>query len=122
MTLHDYIAAAAKVPFRYGRHDCAQFASGWIQQVTGRDVFPSYKTKRDGIAVLGDRDIADFLTPHFAEVGPLSALPGDVAILPSDDGIGAFGIVTGDRIAAFSADGMAMFDLLAARRVFRIAA
>lgn len=122
MTLHDYIARAARRRFRYGTHDCVQFAGGWIRHAIGRDVFPEYRNKRDGVRVLGDGWIGDYLSPHFSEVPPLMALPGDVAILPSDDGIGAFGIVTGDRVTAFGPRGLSTFDLLAAQRVFRIAA
>lgn len=37
MALSDYLDAASRTPFAWGRHDCCQFVRRWVQAGTGRD-------------------------------------------------------------------------------------
>lgn len=37
MTPRDFIAAASRQPFAWGRHDCLLLAADWVRTATGRD-------------------------------------------------------------------------------------
>lgn len=54
-----YLRAAEARPFRYGRHDCVLFASGWVHAATGRDVLSawSYRSAKEGEALLAARGL-----------------------------------------------------------------
>jgi hypothetical protein len=125
MHLHSYIAAQAGRRFRFGTHDCVTFAGRWAEHVTGRKIVPAYKTRREGLDVLGARPMLDVLRAEFVEVPRLRAQVGDLALLDSiDDDLPALGIVAGQgRVACFTRERTLGYAALSdARHVFRVTA
>ena len=80
-------------PFAYGEHDCARFAAGAVEAVTGAD--PSaglgirYTTLAGGRRALvarGYRDPVAFVREHFAEIPVAQARMGDLAVVHTSEG------------------------------------
>lgn len=127
--LSDYIDAVRRTPFAYGRHDCALFAAGAVEAMTGVD--PSvelrgkYKTLGGGLRQLkrlGFADHGEFAAFLFEEVHPSHAQIGDIAAIDLGGGAIALGVVQGARIFVLRPDvqGMATVDLLTASKAFRV--
>lgn len=83
-----YISAVASRPFRAGRHDCALFAAGGIDALTGinpaADWLGRYSSQRAGIDLIrgtGYRDHVDFAARHFPAITRAEALPGDLVVI-----------------------------------------
>lgn len=118
--LSEYIASARNRPFRYGRHDCALFAAGWVRAKTGRDLTLGIKHRslRDGIEQLraaGFESHVEVAAAHLEEIPALFAARGDIAAVG-----GALGIVMGERIAMLEKTGLATVPLTSATRAFRV--
>ena len=96
LTVH--LDTVARDAFSYGSHDCALFAAGCVQAMTGVDLAARYRglyrTLKGGLKLL-DKDGFDshlaVVRAHFAEVPPAFAQVGDIMVLGSDDGIDALG-------------------------------
>ncbi|KQV31153.1 hypothetical protein [Rhizobium sp. Root1204] len=127
--LSDYIDAVRQTPFAYGSHDCALFAAGAVEAITGVD--PSlelrgkYKTLMGGLRQLkklGFADHGEFAASLFEEVHPSHAQIGDIASIDLGGGAIALGVVQGSRIFVLRPDvqGMATVDLLTASKAFRV--
>ncbi|MFN3971239.1 MAG: DUF6950 family protein [Gemmobacter sp.] len=123
-----YVAAAAGMPFRPGRHDCALFAAGAVAAMTGFDGAAPwrgrYTTLRGGLRVLRREGYADHLalvTAHLAPVPPAFARAGDLAAVPDTAGT-ALGVVQGERIYVLRPEGLATVDLLVATHAWRVPA
>jgi hypothetical protein len=77
--LADYLAAMRQVPYSLGGNDCARFASGAVQAMTGRDVLPqqwgSAEQAADllrrsrGLAAAVNRVLPALATPALAQRG-----------------------------------------------------
>lgn len=125
--LRPYLRAADARPWRYGAHDCAQFAAGWVRLVTGRDLAQGlhYATLRDGLAQLQARGFTDHVAAaaaHLPEVPVAFARRGDLAAIRRPRGL-VLGIVLGERVAALSRHhGVQQVPLTEAFRAFRVAA
>lgn len=118
--LRRYLATCEARVFRYGRHDCALFAAGWVRLRTGRDLTLGirYASLREGSARLLAEGYADHVAvaaAQLAEIAPLQARPGDIAVLR-----GALGIVTGERLALPGRRGLAYAPLTMAGRAFAL--
>lgn len=124
--LTGYLADCRARPFAYGQHDCALFAAGAIEAMTGIDHAAAdrgkYDTLRRGLARLRQRQLRD----HFAAAGalfeeclPAQARPGDLVALRSDEGR-ALGIVQGEMVYVASATGLAMVPRTAIKKAWRI--
>lgn len=115
-----HAGAARTRRFRYGRHDCALFAAGWVRLVTGRDLTPGwrYTSLRDGRAQLlaaGHADHIALAAAHLPEIAPARAGIGDLAVVGR-----ALGIVAGETIYVLQSRGLASLPLTAASRAFRV--
>lgn len=118
--LGDYLASARTRPFRYGRHDCALFAAGWVKAKTGRDLTLGIKHRslKDGLEKLhaaGFSSHIEVAAAHLEEIPVLFAARGDVAAVGE-----ALGIVMGERIALLEKSGLVSVPLTAATRAFRV--
>jgi len=123
-----YMQAVAPIPFQWGRHDCALFAAGAVEAMTGEDFAAPYRgrytTLLGGLRVLrrdGFADQAALTASLFEEIAPALAGVGDIAVVPEGDVI-ALGVVQGPRIYVVGPDvtGIGTVDLLRASRAFRV--
>lgn len=118
-----YAGAARARRFRYGRHDCALFAAGWLREIGNPDgmdlaafVGP-YRTLRAGAEGLRDAGYADHIDAcarWLPEVPVARAQVGDIAVVGR-----ALGIVAGETVYVLRPRGLAQVPLTAATRVFR---
>jgi hypothetical protein len=121
-----YMADCRARPFAPGHHDCALFAAGAVQAMTGVDPAAEwrgrYTTHRGGLRVLrraGFRDHIEVAAALFAEIPLAQALPGDLAAI--DTGCGpALGVMQGAAIYVLKPDGLGLLPRNAATRAFRV--
>lgn len=99
-----YLAASATAPFRPGTLDCATFAAGAVEAMTGVDLAAEwrgrYRTLEAGRAMLaeaGFADQVDLVASLLPDVPPAMAHAGDVAVV-EEAGVPALGIVQGEMI------------------------
>lgn len=125
--LTEYVIAARARAFRPGAFDCALFAAGAIEAMTGIDPAASwrggYRTLEDGEALLrsqGYTDHVDAVAALLEEVPPALARAGDMAVVETDEGA-ALGVVQGAGIYVVTpAGGLGVVDRLRAVRAFRV--
>ncbi|KGJ19303.1 DUF6950 family protein [Paracoccus sanguinis] len=110
--LSSYLVRVAREGFGWGRHDCALFAAGGVEAVTGRDPAAPwrgrYATRREGMRLIRAAGHADHVAAAAAllpEVPAAMVLPGDLAVLPGVDGQPALGIVQGALVYVLRAEG-----------------
>ena len=100
-----HIAAHRTQPFAYGAHDCATFAAGAVQAVTGSDPaagLTNYTTRAGGLRRLrrnGLEDHAAFVASRFAEIPTAQAQQGDLAVIEAAGGL-SLGVVCGAFVLA----------------------
>lgn len=124
--LQTHLHGLRLTPFRIGRHDCALFAAGCVEAMTGTDFAAPYRgryaTLRGGLRVLrrdGFTDAVALAEHHLVEVHPAFAREGDVAVVPTDDGP-ALGIVAGDILYLLRPDGLGIHPRDAMTRSFSV--
>ena len=120
MSLDEYIRAHRNTRFRYGRHDCALFAAGWVREAIGLDLTLgiTYRSRKDGFEQLraaGYESHVHVTAAMLTEIVPLLARPGDLAVVED-----ALGIVLDERIAAPGPKGLMLGPLTSATRAFRV--
>ena len=124
--LQAYVTATAQDRFQPGETDCALFAAGAVEAMTGTDpaqAFRGHYTSLKGgfkrLKTAGFADLAAYACAHFTEVPVARAQVGDIAVLEGN-GEAALGIVQGERIYIRSPQGLATVSLLKAERMFRL--
>jgi hypothetical protein len=124
--LKSYASASAREPFAYGRHDCALFAAGAVEAMTGHDPAADwrgrYTTLLGGLRVIrksGHDDHIAAAAAWFAEIPPAKAQVGDLAVVAGDDGP-ALGVVAGPHVWVLRPDGLGTVPLTMAERAFRV--
>ena len=119
-----WLASISRTPFQPGQHDCALFAAGAVEAMTGVDLAAGwrgrYHTLRGGIRVLRRAGYADHIAlarSHF----PTTATPraGDLAVVDTPEGQ-ALGVVQGLYIYAPATVGWALSPLEAASEFFEV--
>lgn len=114
-------------PIRPGRHDCCLFGAGAIEAQTGVDLAAEwrgrYTTFAGGRRILrraGYADHIDLIARHLDEDHVSAARPGDIAILPTEDG-DAVGVVQGTAVYVLDPSGRVAFAPMApVSRLFRL--
>jgi len=109
--LHAYVEDVRHRPYEAVRHNCALFAAGGIQAITGLDPVAELGMARPGseLAVarlLRDAGGVEGLAARFfgrAADGPLTARRGDVVIKPGEAG-NTLGICMGDHALFLTRD------------------
>ena len=126
LQLIQYLGEAARRPFRPGEHDCALFAAGAVEAMTGTDFAASFKgrytTLKGGIRLLraaGFADHAALAAELLPEIAPAFAAPGDLAVIDTPGGP-ALGVVQGEGIYVLTPDRLGVLPLLSAQRAFRV--
>ena len=102
--LMQYLGAVARTPLAFGTHDCALFAAGAVQAMTGQDFAAPYRgrytTMAGGLQLLQRDGHADHvaLARSVLPVVPAAlAQPGDLAIIAMEP-VAALGVVQGAGI------------------------
>lgn len=123
--LQRYICTVAREAFAYGKHDCALFAAGGVEALTGEDPAADwrgrYSTELGGLRHLrkaGFTSHIDQARALFPDIPLGGAMPGDLAILP--DGGGALGIVQGEVIYVLRPEGIGLVPLEAATAILGV--
>lgn len=107
--LASYLAQVVRREFVPGVHDCALFAAGAVDAMTGVDIAAPfrgrYRTLRGGTRILRNAGHADHIAlarAHFEEIHASRAAPGDLAVLAAEDGL-ALGVVHGEMVFVLTA-------------------
>lgn len=127
IALMQYLADAARAPLRFGTHDCAIFAAGAVKAMTGHDFAAAYRGRYDslakGLRLLARDGFADHVAlarASLPSVPVATALPGDLAVVPSDP-VAALGVVQGASIYVLApTGGLGLVALTEAGEVFRV--
>lgn len=120
-----YVTAAASSPFEWGKFDCALFASGGVEVMTGVDLakgLKGYTTLKGGLKAARKAGFEDHIAvfAHYLEACPvLMAGPGDLAVITDDMGP-SIGIVQGTMIYVMGQNGMGLRPLRHAKKAFRV--
>jgi len=125
--LSAYINDAMRKPFRPGKHDCALFAAGAIEAMTGVDFargFRGYRTLAEGqrrLSAKGFDSIVDLAADRLTSIPVAMARAGDVAIVAGEGGQPALGVVQGGGIHVLHVNGgLGLVDLLQAKAVLKV--
>lgn len=123
--LGDYLAGEARRPFEYGKSDCALFAAGALNAMTGSDPSVAYRGRytslRGGLRILrkdGFRDHVERAAALLTEVSPRRAKVGDIAVVKTADGP-SLGVVQGGWVVVRTMSGLGFVPIDQAKRVFR---
>lgn len=127
--LRAYLVAQADAPFVWGGIDgcdCGSFAGGAVEAMTGENphakVAGKYKTMQGALRALkrlGHDDHVAYAASVLTEIDPLYAQWGDIAAVPSDEGL-ALGVVIGAHIEVRTPQGRGVVPLTDAVRAFRV--
>lgn len=114
-------------PIKPGRHDCCLFGAGAIEAQTGIDLAAPwrgrYTTFAGGRRVLrraGYADHIDLIARTLTEHHVSTALEGDIAVLPTEDG-DAVGVIQGAAVYVLTPSGRIGFAPMApVTRLFKL--
>ena len=125
--LSAYLTQMRATGFVYGKSDCACFAAGAVEAMTGIDPmaeirgYASIAGAHGALKQTGARDLADLLARSFAEIHPSEARYGDLGLFETDGPFGyAIGVVTGERVMAMSENGLDSLDRAGMARAFQV--
>lgn len=125
--LTGYLASVSRAALRPGQHDCALFAADAVEAMTGADLAADFRGQyRDydaGQALLeagGFADHIDLVRAIFPAIAASRAAPGDIAVMPSDDGRPALGIFQGAGVYCLGRRGLVVVSRLNALEGFSV--
>ena len=109
--LSSYITRVASEGFALGTHDCALFAAGGVEAVTGTDPAADwrgkYNTMASGLRLVRTAGYEDHVVAAAAlhpQIAAGDAMPGDLAVVPTEEHRLALGIVQGSLVYVLSRD------------------
>jgi len=124
--LVEYVVPLMGADFQFGRLDCALFASGAVQAMTGADLargYRGYRSMATGLRKLreaGHEDHIALAASLLEEVPVAMAHRGDIAVVEGDEGP-ALGVVQGEMIYVLRpSGGVGLVFLTDALRAFRV--
>lgn len=123
--LNVYVEASRHRPFDWGKHDCALFAAGAIEAVTGTPLvdIPAYSGVYEAARALkcmGHRDVIDLANAHLRPwQSVLMARRADIALLSTEHGL-SLGVVLGASVAGPGVDGLMFSPLQQASKAWRV--
>ena len=129
--LEEHLQAARNRSFRWGRHDCAMFACGAVEAMTGADPAAPFRGRYrseagarrllraagGGLAELVARQAQE---QGAVEVPPLRAQRGDLCLAAGPDGLDGLGVCVGGAAAFMRPDGLAFLPIGRVKRAWRI--
>ena len=134
-----YLARITATPFAYGTHDCALFAAGAVEAMTGEDLAAPYRGRygslKGGLKCLAKAGAADHvalirarcdqIAPAFAAVGDIAVIGPEAAISAGTSrvapGPAALGIFEGEHIVVLREEGLGFVPRATATLAFRVA-
>lgn len=120
--LTDFLRENHRRPFQPGIWDCAIWAAGAVEAMTGEDHlrgFRGYRTIAEGKRKLQARGFEDhvaYVASLLPEVQPSFAQPGDVAVIEGQ----SLGIVQGANVYFFGVNGFGTRPFTVIERAFRV--
>lgn len=119
--LSAYIASVMWRPFVWGSHDCATFAAGAVQAVTGESVeIPKYGTAIEAARLTDEFNLGERMTRLLGEpIAPAMAQRGDVLLFKLESGL-TCGVMTDVGIVAPGADHLLTVPLTAAIAAWKV--
>jgi len=120
--LTGYVSGIATQPFSPGVLDCALFAAGAVDAMTGKNYakkWRGYKTLKGGYKALkkaGFNDHIALAASILEEIKPAFASAGDIAVVDEN----ALGVVQGSMIYVVGPDGLGMVPMSRATKFFRV--
>lgn len=119
--LSAYVEAAKERPFCYGAHDCATFAAGAVEAVTGDNPMAEVAAyERKGAAAYMRGGLHKLAAKHLGqEVAPLFVRRGDVVGF-TWEGRQTLGVCLGAVIAATGPHGLVFLPLATASKAWRV--
>lgn len=121
--LQAWLTEVRQRPFAYGDHDCALFAAGAVQAMTGVDLAAVYRgryTSLEGGLKLARGGHLALLRQNFDPVAPSLAQVGDIALI-GEVGFPALGIFEGDRVFVVREhNGLGTIPRAAATQAYRV--
>lgn len=125
--LAEYVTRCAQQPYELGQHDCALFAAGAVEAVSGSDPAAEwrgrYTTKVGGLRALARAGHADHIAATAAtlpEIPPAFAAVGDIACVEDPESRQAvLGVVQGELVYVLREAGLGLMPRAAITRAFR---
>ncbi len=126
--LNAYLTEIKSANIVWGAHDCAVgLAARAIEEMTGVDLAARWRGRYDSASSAlrmmredGFDDLEQLGCSLLPAVPACMGQIGDIALVPDETGIGALGVVIGDRITVLTETGIGTVDLLSASVVFRV--
>lgn len=125
LRLSAYIAQRRRTPFAWGTHDCAQFARGAIEAMTGSDPaaameLPTYTTALGAARWLKTHPVESIpLAAGLAAVSPRKAQRGDIVLI-QNAGRPILGVCLGDVVAGPGRNELEYLPLRMAEKAWRV--
>ncbi|WP_374797259.1 DUF6950 family protein [Paracoccus sp. p3-h83] len=109
-----YVARVAREGFAWGQHDCALFAAGAVEAVTGIDPAADwrgrYSSFEGGVKLIRKAGFSDHIAAArawFPKVSRAEVMPGDLAVI--DTGAGsAVSVVQGEMLYVLTEAGLGL--------------
>lgn len=124
---HDYVDGVKNNVFDWAENNCAFFAAGAVEAMTGKNLaygFKSAKTSKALISLLnkkGYADLEELALDKLPKIHISRAKVGDVAVFRTDDLFGvSLGIVNGETILVMSEKGMGLRPLFDAEYALEV--
>lgn len=118
-----YVEAVRARPFGYGSHDCALFAAGAVQAMTGVDLAADFRGRytslKEGLKLARGAHLA-VLQSSFQPIPTAFAGVGDIALI-GEVGVPAMGVFDGEMILVLREEGLGLIPRAAATSAYRVA-
>lgn len=125
--LFAYLAGVTRRPLAPGAHDCALFAAGAVEAMTGVDPAAAwrgqYRSFNAGLKALrqaGFRNHVALVASQFPAVPPAFAQVGDIGVIRQRGQLPALGIFTGESLAVLRDTGLGFAPRALARQAWRV--
>lgn len=125
--LFAYLAEVTRRQLAPGEHDCALFAAGAVEAMTGVDPaaewrgrYTSFKAGLKALKKTGVRDHIALVSIHFPPVAPAFAQVGDLGVIRLPAELPALGIFTGEHLGVLRDTGLGFVPRDMAREAWRV--
>ena len=127
-SLSEYLESKRNDYFKYGVNDCALFAAGAIEAMTGEDIAKEYRGKYSTyigglrkVRVDGYKFHYSIFEDKLTEIPVSFASFGDIGFYKTElDGVYSVGVVLGHKSAVITDTGFSLIDTTDLYKTFRI--